>query len=344
MNVTFAGVGAGTVDFGGAATSCTADCTRTFDSGTSLTLGGTATGGSAFSGFSGDCTGTSCAFPSLSAPAKNVSATFGGVYAIGGTVIGLSGSGFVLGNSINGGAPEQLAVSSNGTFVFPIKATSGESYTVTVVTQPGTPAQTCAVTAGVGNAGADVTTVEIDCPPFVVASGLDGPNTLAAKGSTLYFGVTLYPGVPNCYTGNPAAGDRVMMVPSAGGTPATLDYLDSRRRQLSLLDRLRCRNGEQGRLRRDPATCLAGEHRHRRDHSSGAVRDLVDDLLDPPRRLGGPPLCGARLSFGRLAQYLAARVTLERGRGHELRLGCRFGRIRGRRADSTRSRSAAGRR
>ena len=227
VNVSFAGIGAGTVDFGGAATSCTADCTRTFDSGTSLTLGGTAATGSAFSGFSGSCTGSTCSLPSLSA-AKNVTATFSGVYAIGGTVIGLSGSGLVLGSSINGGAAEQLAVSANGSFVFPTKALGGETYAVSVVTQPGTPAQTCVVATGTdaGTATADVTTVEIDCPPFVVASGLDGPGTLAVNGSTLYFGVSIYPNVTDCYTGNPAAGDRVMMVSSAGGTPTMIDYID----------------------------------------------------------------------------------------------------------------------
>ncbi len=228
VNVTFAGVGAGTVDFGGAAGSCSANCARTFDSGASLTLGGTPDSDSAFSGFSGDCAGPNCSFPSLSGPARSVTATFSAAYAIGGRVVGLSGSGFVLGNSVDGGAPEQLAVSSNGSFVFPTKVASGRSYTVTVVTQPGTPAQTCTLAAGTatGTATADVTSVEIDCPPFVVASGLDGPGTLAAKGSTLYFGVTIYPTTTDCYTDNPAAGDRVMMVSSAGGTPTMIDYVE----------------------------------------------------------------------------------------------------------------------
>src|SRR5205085_8332432 len=75
-------------------------------------------------------------------------------------------------------------------------------------------------------ASGDVTTVEIDCPPFVVASGLDGPSTLAVNGSTLYFGVSIYPNVTDCYTGNPDAGDRVMMVSSAGGMPTMIDYID----------------------------------------------------------------------------------------------------------------------
>src|SRR5438105_1464911 len=139
-----------------------------------------------------------------------------------------SGSRLMLGSSINGGATEQLAVSTNASFVFPMKATAGGTYAVSVLTQPGTPAQTCAVATGTdaGTASGDITTVEIDCPPFVVASGLDGPSTLAVNGSTLYFGVSIYPNVTDCYTGNPAAGDRVMMVSSAGGTPTMIDYID----------------------------------------------------------------------------------------------------------------------
>src|SRR5205085_8834561 len=41
-----------------------------------------------------------------------------------------------------------------------------------------------------------------------------------------YFGVSIYPNVTDCYTGNPDAGDRVMMVSSAGGMPTMIDYID----------------------------------------------------------------------------------------------------------------------
>lgn len=150
-----------------------------------------------------------------------------GTSGIGGTVTGLSGSGLVLANKINGGTLETLTVSSNGTFVFPTRAPNGGNYVVTVATQPGTPAQACVVTGGTGTANADVTTVQINCAPFVVASGLDSPNALALNGSTLYFAVGLHPGVVDCNTTNPAAGNRVMMVPSAGGTPAMIDYVDN---------------------------------------------------------------------------------------------------------------------
>lgn len=229
VSVNFAGPGTGTVSFAGAAAACTASCTRLFDQGASVSVAGAADASSAFAGFSGDCTGATCSFPALAAPAKSVTATFTGIHSVGGTVTGLSGPGLVLGNAVNGGAAEPLAVSSNGSFAFPTLAPDGATWTVTVVTQPGSPAQACAVVAGTGSgtATADVTGVRIDCAPFVVAGGLDGPYNLALNGSTLYFGVNVYPGVTSCYTANPGAGDRVLMVPVSGGTPALVDDLDN---------------------------------------------------------------------------------------------------------------------
>src|SRR2546421_71484 len=145
VSVTFAGSGGGTVAFGGAATSCTANGTRTFDAGTNLTLGGAAGSGSTFSGFAGECAGNpDCTMTSLSAPAKNVTATFAiaGTYSIGGTVTGLSGTGFVLANQINGGAAETLTISSNGGFVFPPQAPRNGAYPVTGKTPPTPPPRT----------------------------------------------------------------------------------------------------------------------------------------------------------------------------------------------------------
>jgi hypothetical protein len=149
------------------------------------------------------------------------------LYAVGGSVTGLSSAGLVLASSINGGAAEQLPVSTNGAFVFPTKAPPGASYAVSVFTQPSAPAQTCIVTAGAGNANADVTTVQVRCPPFVLASGLDSPNTVAVNGANVYFGVGIHPSVADCYTTNPTAGDALMMVATTGGSPARIDYLEN---------------------------------------------------------------------------------------------------------------------
>jgi 6-phosphogluconolactonase (cycloisomerase 2 family) len=81
-------------------------------------------------------------------------------YAIGGNVSGLTGSGLVLQD--NGG--NNLAVTGNGTFVFTTKIASGAHYSVTVLTQPTLPAQTCAVADASGTVvAAPITNVSITC-------------------------------------------------------------------------------------------------------------------------------------------------------------------------------------
>src|SRR4051812_22480428 len=69
-----------------------------------------------------------------------------GTYQVGGTVTGLAGTGLVLQN--NGG--DDLSVSADGSFTFPTALKSGDSYAVTVLTQPAGPTQTCAVVGGTG--------------------------------------------------------------------------------------------------------------------------------------------------------------------------------------------------
>lgn len=98
------------------------------------------------------------------------------LFAIGGIVSGLQGSGLELRN--NGGAP--LSITGNGEFTFPKPVTDGSSYNVTVFTQPSSPSQTCMVTDGNGTvAGANVTNVVVNCTTdtFTIGgtiSGLDG--------------------------------------------------------------------------------------------------------------------------------------------------------------------------
>jgi len=81
-------------------------------------------------------------------------------YTIGGTISSLSGSGLVLQD--NGG--NNLAVASGATsFAFSTPIPSGGAYSVTVLTQPSSPAQTCTVTNGSGTATANVTNVQVAC-------------------------------------------------------------------------------------------------------------------------------------------------------------------------------------
>src|SRR5690606_19695554 len=62
----------------------------------------------------------------------------------------------------NGG--DDLTVSANGTFRFATKLAPANAYSVTVLTQPGSPVQICTVTNGSGTlAGAHITTVAIAC-------------------------------------------------------------------------------------------------------------------------------------------------------------------------------------
>jgi N-acetylneuraminic acid mutarotase len=61
----------------------------------------------------------------------------------------------------NGG--DNLSVSANGSFTFKTTVVSGGGYSVTILTQPANPAQTCGVTNRTGTATANVTNVMVDC-------------------------------------------------------------------------------------------------------------------------------------------------------------------------------------
>src|SRR5436309_2755770 len=81
-------------------------------------------------------------------------------FSVGGTVSGLIGTGLVLQD--NGG--DNLPVSANGTFTFSTAIASGAAYSVTVLTQPTNPSQSCTVTNGSGTvASTNVTNVEVAC-------------------------------------------------------------------------------------------------------------------------------------------------------------------------------------
>ena len=60
-------------------------------------------------------------------------------YTVGGTVSGLAGSGLVLASNTG----ETVEVSTDGTFTFKTTFPDGSPYYVLVLTQPGTPIQTC---------------------------------------------------------------------------------------------------------------------------------------------------------------------------------------------------------
>ena len=70
-------------------------------------------------------------------------------YIVGGTVIGLAGSGLVLNN--NGGG--LLAVSTSGAFTFATAQASGTPFAVTIASQPTNPDQTCTLSGATGTVG-----------------------------------------------------------------------------------------------------------------------------------------------------------------------------------------------
>jgi 6-phosphogluconolactonase (cycloisomerase 2 family) len=90
----------------------------------------------------------------------DVKVTCANIYAVGGTVSGLTGTGFMLRNK-NG---EALAVSANGSFMFATRLLPGTPYEVTVMRGPKVPVQTCSVTNASGTiANADIADVAVNC-------------------------------------------------------------------------------------------------------------------------------------------------------------------------------------
>jgi 6-phosphogluconolactonase len=81
-------------------------------------------------------------------------------YDVGGTVTGLKGTGLVLQDN----SRDDLRVNANGAFTFSSRVAKGNTYSVTVKTQPSNPAQTCTVQGGSGTIPkANITGVVVSC-------------------------------------------------------------------------------------------------------------------------------------------------------------------------------------
>jgi environmental stress-induced protein Ves len=95
-------------------------------------------------------------------------------YTVGGTIVGLAGTGLVLRN--NGGDNRTVTAGATS-FTFATSVANGAAYAVTVLTNPSSPTQTCAVTAGTGTiASANVTNVVVTCTTtsFTVGGTISG--------------------------------------------------------------------------------------------------------------------------------------------------------------------------
>jgi len=105
-------------------------------------------------------------------------------YSVGGTVGGLAaGNSVVLQN--NGG--DDLVVAADGAFTFPTSVPSGQAFSVTVLTQPDTPSQTCMVASGAGTVtDADIAAVTVTCGTDIhsvggTVSGLAAGNSMVLQ-------------------------------------------------------------------------------------------------------------------------------------------------------------------
>ncbi len=115
-------------------------------------------------------------------------------YTVGGTVTGLvtSSDGVALSNLINGAVTDTLTVSMDGSFTISANLVDGDTYLLTVQTNPASPAQTCSVTGGSGTiAGADVS-IQVTCAAPVLTYSIGGSVSGLVSGSD---GVLLTNGV-----------------------------------------------------------------------------------------------------------------------------------------------------
>jgi hypothetical protein len=111
---------------------------------------------------------TSCSGVKPSAPGTGTGSST--TLSIGGTVTGLAGTGLILQN--NGG--DNLAVTASGAFTFKTGLKSGSAYAISVLTQPSSPTQNCAITGGGGTATANVTTVAVACTTAALSATIGG--------------------------------------------------------------------------------------------------------------------------------------------------------------------------
>lgn len=89
-------------------------------------------------------------------------------FRIGGSVSGLVGTGLVLQNHRS----DEISVTANGPFAFPIELADGSPFSVTIKSQPTSPSQTCSIVGGTGTVvGGDVTHLAVECSTTEFAVG-----------------------------------------------------------------------------------------------------------------------------------------------------------------------------
>ena len=118
-----------------------------------------------------------------SAAVTNVQVVCGNVFTVGGSITGLIGSGLVLQDNTT----DNLKISGSGNvpFTFATPLTTGSTYTVTILTQPSVPTQTCSVVNGTGTINGNIGNVQIACsqPSFTIGGSVVG--LVPGPGNTL---------------------------------------------------------------------------------------------------------------------------------------------------------------
>lgn len=152
-------------------------------------------------------------------------------YTVGGTVTGLSGSVVLQNNS-----GDNLTISTNGFFTFPTAVAYGNTYNVTVFTQPN--GQTCSVSTGTGTISlANITNVLVTCAlnSYTIGGTVTGLNgsmvlqnsgidnlTVSTNGSFTFPTTVAYGNTYNVIVLTPPAGQTCAVTGGSGTATATV--------------------------------------------------------------------------------------------------------------------------
>lgn len=135
-------------------------------------------------------------------------------HTIGGVVTGLTGTGLRLNDGV-----EDLPVTGNGAFAFPTALATGSTYTVTVVTQPSGPNQTCTVTGGSGTvAASDINDIAIACTTSPLSMTSSSPTNGATAISRTFIPILTFSATLDATT----VTTNSVTLATAGGSPQTI--------------------------------------------------------------------------------------------------------------------------
>jgi sugar lactone lactonase YvrE len=165
-------------------------------------------------------------------------------YSLGGTVLGLTGTGLTI--AVNGS--QSLPITVPGSFTFPGYLLSGSQYSVTIERQPTEPAQVCTVSGDTGTIGASaVHSIGIQCQAdsiVLLAGQLGGTGNIDGSGAAARFNYPI--GLALDLNGNLLIADRENqlirkinprgMVSTLAGTPGTYGAADGPGRAATFYD------------------------------------------------------------------------------------------------------------